>query len=263
MDDATIKLVLGAYRTDARDSGDPFFAEALRGAERDPELAAWLKEEQRFDALMVKTLGQITAPAGLKEMILLNAKSPGNPSVVIETAPALWKRRTGTWLAAAASIFLAFMLGRQTLPTTGSTRGVGENDNADRRLALQAIACTGKMPALQFVCFNASEVANWVTEKSAALHMGKPLDKPMPNMQMIGSSASEWEGKPVIMIALQNKAQMAMLYLVRASDFPGVAGDGEVMEKDGWVSKTGRHGEHLYVLTTKGGRENLNFPMPL
>ena len=35
------------------------------------------------------------------------------------------------------------------------------------------------------------------------------------------------------------------------------------MEKDGWVSKTGRNGDHVYVLTTKGTRENLNFPMPL
>ena len=54
-----------------------------------------------------------------------------------------------------------------------------------------------------------------------------------------------------------------MLYLVRASDFPDTAGNGEIMEKDGWVSKTGRNGDHLYVLTTKGKRENLDFPMPL
>jgi hypothetical protein len=66
------------------------------------------------------------------------------------------------------------------------------------------------------------------------------------------------------MIALQNGQQMAMLYLVRAADFPGAAaGAGEITEKDGWVSKTGRHGQDLYVLTTKGTRKNLNFPMPL
>jgi hypothetical protein len=93
--------------------------------------------------------------------------------------------------------------------------------------------------------------------------MGRLLDKPLARMQMIGSSATEWEGKPVIMIALQNKQQMAMLYLVRAADFPGIAGDGQIMEKDGWVSKVGRHGDDLYVLTTKGTRQNLDFPMPL
>lgn len=57
---------------------------------------------------------------------------------------------------------------------------------------------------------------------------------------------------------------MGMLCLVRASDFPVAASEaGEIVEKDGWVAKTGRNGEHLYVLTTKGTRANLSFSMPL
>ena len=264
MDKATIKLVLGAYRAGTQDKDDPFFAEALREAERDPELVAWFEEGQRFDALMVDTLKQAPAPTGLKELILLNAKSPAKRVTLIEALPHLWQGQAKTWLAVAASVVIAFMLGRQTTPGSTPPARSGEVAGANGdRLALQAIAYTGKMPALQFVCFDAAAVAHWVTEKSAAMHMGEVIDKPLSSMQMIGSSTAEWEGKPVIMIALQNKEQMAMLYLVRASDFPGTAGGGEIMEKDGWVSKTGRNGEHLYVLTTKGTRENLNFPMPL
>ena len=140
-----------------------------------------------------------------------------------------------------------------------ATNGDGAN-----RLALQAIDYTGKMPALQFVCFDADLVGDWINKKSAAMDMGKVIEKPMARMQMIGSSTAEWEGKPVIMVALQNGAQMAMLYVVRAADFPGAAaGAGEIMEKDGWVSKTGRNGKDVYVLTTKGTRKNLDFPMPL
>ena len=57
---------------------------------------------------------------------------------------------------------------------------------------------------------------------------------------------------------------MAMLYLVRAADFPQAAdAAGGVMEKDGWVSKTGRDGDHLFILTAKGTRADLDFPMPL
>ena len=264
MDNATTRLLLGAYRAGTQDKDDPFFAEALHEVEHDPELAAWFEEEQRFDALMVKTLKQAPTPAGLKELILLNAKSPAKPATLIETLPHLWKRQTKTWLAAAAAVVLAFVLGRQTTPRSIPSGHSGEVASADGdRLALQAIAYTGKMPALQFVCFDASVVAHWVTEKSTAMHMGKLLDKPLYSMQMIGSSTAEWDGKPVIMIALQNKEQMAMLYLVRVSDFPGISGNGEIMEKDGWVSKTGRNGENLYVLTTKGTRQNLDFPMPL
>ncbi len=75
MDNATIKLMLGAYRAETSDQDDPFFAAALRAVEQDPELAAWFKEEQRFDALMVGTLKQASAPANLKDLILLNARS--------------------------------------------------------------------------------------------------------------------------------------------------------------------------------------------
>ena len=264
MDNATTKLLLGAYRAGTQDKDDPFFAEALCEIEHDPELAGWFEEEQRFDALMVTTLKQAQAPAGLKELILLNAKSPAKPATLIEFIPHAWQRQTKTWLAAAAAIMLAFVLGRQTTPGPTPPPRSGEVASAEGdRLALQAIAYTGKMPALQFVCFDASVVAHWITEKSTAMHMGKVLDKPLSSMQMIGSSTAEWEGKPVIMVALQNKEQMAMLYLVRASDFPGISGNGEIIEKDGWVSKTGHNGEHLYVLTTKGTRANLNFPMPL
>ena len=261
MDNATTKLLLGAYRAGTQDQDDPIFAGALRELAHDGELAAWFEEEQRFDAAMVETLKRAPVPVGLKELILLNAKSPAKPATVTDGVSHLWRGRTQAWLAVAASILLAFVLGQKIGPKTPlASHGGGAGGNP---LALQAIAYTGKMPALQFVCFDASVVAQWIAEKSAAMHMGTLLDKPLASMQMIGSSATEWEGKPVVMIALQNKEQMAMLYLVRASDFPGVTGDGEIVEKDGWVSKTGRHGEHLYVLTTKGTRQNLNFPMPL
>ena len=255
-----MKTVLAAYRPNHRDdAADPAFAEALRAVEHDPELASWFEEAQRFDAHAATVLRQLPAPAGLKELILLNAREAGK-TVPFHT-PA-WRRQAGSWLAMAALLALAFALGRLTLPR-GAASGP-DGGNAADRLALQAIAYTDKMPALQFVCFDASEVAQWVDEKSAALHMGKLLDKPMSSMQMIGSSTAQWDGKPVIMVALQNGNRMAMLYLVRAVDFPeAVQGAGGVMEKDGWVSKTGRDGEHLYILTTKGTRDSLDFPMPL
>ena len=258
MDKATLKLVLGACRPGHRDDADPLIAEALRAAGSDPELAAWLQEERRFDARVADGLGTLSAPAGLKESILLNARfSRQRPAA--DRSPAAWQRPAAAGLTVAAGLALAFLLGRQTLPDAVPSAGAGAD-----RLALQAIAYTGRMPALQFVCFDPAEVARWVNGKSADLHMGRLIDKPMARMQMIGSSTTEWEGKPVVMIALQNGDRMAMLYLLRAADFPGAAGAAAgIMEKDGWVSKTGREGDHLYVLTTKGTRKDLDFPMPL
>ena len=261
MDKAAVKTALGAYRAGHRDAGDPAFAEALREAARNPELAAWLAEQQRFDALMAAALQQAPPPAGLKESILRAAGSDGKPFPGAAATP-FARPRPVAWLAMAAALALAFALGRLTLPRAAGPAAAGRA--GANRLALQAIAYTGKMPALQFVCFDAAEVAHWVQEKATAMRMGQFLDKPVASMRMIGSSAAQWEGKPVIMIALQNGQQMAMLYVVRAADFPdAVHGAGEIMEKDGWISKTGRHGDHLYVLATKGTRQNLDFPLPL
>ena len=91
--------------------------------------------------------------------------------------------------------------------------------------------------------------------------MGKLIAKPISSMQMIGSGAAERDGKPVVMIALQNGKQMAILYVVRAADFPGAAE--ETVESGGYVSRTSRTGGHLSVLTTKGARRDLAFPLPL
>ena len=260
MDKATLKLVLGACQAGCGDAGDPLLAEARREAGRDPELVAWLEEEQRFDTFVADNLGSLSTPAGLKESILLNARSATSRPAAADRTPAAWRHPGATWLAMAAGLALAFLLGRRTLPDAVPSSASGGAD----RLALQAISYTGRMPALQFVCFDPAEVARWVNGKSASLHMGQLIDKPMASMQMIGSSTTQWEGKPVVMIALQNGDRMAMLYLLRAADFPGAAGAAAgIMEKDGWVSKTGREGDHLYVLTTKGTRKDLDFPMPL
>ena len=260
MDKVTLKLVLGACRAGRGDAGDPLVAEALREAGRDPELVAWLEEEQRFDAFVADNLGTLSTPAGLKESILLNARSAPPRPAAAARPPVAWRHPVATWLGVAAGLALAFLLGRHTLPDAVPASSGGEAD----RLALQAISYTGRMPALQFVCFDPAEVARWVNGKSAGLHMGQLVDKPMARMQMIGSSTTQWEGKPVVMIALQNGGRMAMLYLLRAADFPAEASAASgILEKDGWVSKTGREGDHLYVLTTKGTRKDLDFPMPL
>lgn len=253
MDKEQVRQVLSVYRAGSDDALDPYFAEALRAAEADPELEAWFAEAQRFEAEVVALLHATPAPVGLKEAILRRAAVSPAPGVTAERRIAF-----APWLAAAAAVVAAFFIGR------GSVVPAAVHRLGDGSLALQAISYSGQMPKLDFVCFSSNAVKGWVDEKSAAMHMGNLLDKPMPNMQMIGSSATEWNGKPVILVALQNGQHMGMLYLMRAADFPsGASEDGHVMERDGWVSKVGCRGEHVFVLTARGTRDDLNFPMPL
>ncbi len=270
MDKETLQTLLHAHRPDnAEDRRDPVFADALRETARDPELAAWFAESQKFDALMSKTLQGVPTPAALKNLILLNAEagSNGRPKPASSSSTgAAGKilpfphegRRPLLAFAAAAALVLAATLLWLWLPKRGTA------DYPPHALALRAISQTAEMPALQFVCYDAAMVAQWVNEHSAAHKMGQPLRKPMASMSMIGSSAMQWDGKPVIMIALQRGERMGMLYLVRAEDFPaaGIGEGGEFFEKDGWVTKTARSESTVYVLATKGTRQQMDFTMP-
>jgi len=50
MNNQEAKLILQAYRPDGQDAADPFFAEALEQAKRDPELQKWFAEENALNA---------------------------------------------------------------------------------------------------------------------------------------------------------------------------------------------------------------------
>src|ERR1700742_597016 len=59
------KVVLNAYRPSGADAQDPVFRAALEQASRDPELAAWFKEQRSFDAATAGKLAEAQPPATL------------------------------------------------------------------------------------------------------------------------------------------------------------------------------------------------------
>ena len=78
------KFVLNAYRPNGADAQDPVFRVALEQAARDPELAAWFKEQRSFDSLIADKLAEIQPPANLYSAILAgiaNRSSSANTSV--------------------------------------------------------------------------------------------------------------------------------------------------------------------------------------
>jgi hypothetical protein len=64
------KFVLNAYRPSGADAQDPVFRAALEQASRDPELAAWFKEQRSFDALIAGKLAEVQPPATLYSSIM-------------------------------------------------------------------------------------------------------------------------------------------------------------------------------------------------
>lgn len=65
------KLILTAYRPGGEDAADPFFADALQQARRDPELAAWFADQRRFDIAARNSLNLVAPPADLRSKILV------------------------------------------------------------------------------------------------------------------------------------------------------------------------------------------------
>ncbi|MDQ3624851.1 MAG: hypothetical protein M3463_20610, partial [Verrucomicrobiota bacterium] len=129
---------------------------------------------------------------------------------------------------------------------------------------LQAISYTQEMPALQFVCFDAGSVADWVNEQPRARHLGLRLNQPAKalSMRLIGSSVVDWNGRPVAMICLQNGKRMAMLYIISDADAALPEGASETVEERGWAVRTIKTGGQVRLLTAKGRAQDLDFPVP-
>ena len=97
MNNQEARFILGAYRPDGRDAGDPMFAEALAQAERDPDLRAWLEKQRNFDTAFSNKVRDVAPPSELREAILAGVRA---------SQP---RRRWWTnppWLAAAAAIVI-------------------------------------------------------------------------------------------------------------------------------------------------------------
>jgi hypothetical protein len=67
---ADVKLLLQSYRAGGSDDAFPAVQAALRRLESDPELAAWFRAEQEFDAVMAQKFSEVPVNPGMKERIV-------------------------------------------------------------------------------------------------------------------------------------------------------------------------------------------------
>lgn len=110
MNNEEAKFILGAYRPDGRDAGDPQFAEALAQAERDPELRRWLEGQRAFDRAVSDRLRAVAPPAGLREAILAGGRA---------SQPRRQWWASPVWLAAAAAMVVMAVVGLKLARSSG------------------------------------------------------------------------------------------------------------------------------------------------
>jgi len=243
MDKETARMLLESYRP--QDHADPMFTDALAEAARDPELGVWFAEQQRFDALMGQKFREVPVPAEVKVRVLADARA------ALPVAP---RARWPLALAAAAVLAAGLLAWRNFAPVSPG-----------RALAHQAISFTQEMPALQFVCFDAGVVAQWVNEQPGVSNVALKLRKPAAelSMSMIGSSVVDWNGQPVVMVCLQNGKRMAMLYILGEKEAASLLeGKAETLEENGWAARTIKTGGQVRILAARGRAADLDFDVP-
>jgi hypothetical protein len=98
MDKEQARLMLGSFRPDGADAGDPYFADALQLALEDRELGEWLANERAFDAVLARGLGSVDVPMTLRSEIL--ACQAGER----DDHPRAQDRADAAWIAALAAI---------------------------------------------------------------------------------------------------------------------------------------------------------------
>src|ERR1700678_1599702 len=114
------KFILSAFRPNGSDGPNHAFGEALRAAAGDPVLGEWFALSRAHDAAVAAKLGQVAAPAGLREAILAGARASARPRGY---GPALaW----AAGLAAAAAIaFVAATMRAPVRPDTAQAAFAG------------------------------------------------------------------------------------------------------------------------------------------
>jgi hypothetical protein len=119
MNNREAKFILSAYRPNGVDANDEVFAEALRQAQRDPALSAWLASEQALDEAIIRKFKEIAPPAGLREAILTGGRVSGSRRRFLNQS---------TWigLGAAAAILIVASLAVWPNRASADTRALAE-----------------------------------------------------------------------------------------------------------------------------------------
>jgi hypothetical protein len=194
MDNSKAKLRLAVYRRTGEDAQDPFFAEALQQAEKDPALRQWLTDQQAFDAQFSAALGEIRGPKEGRALI----------EATMMRRPARWMR---WWpVAMAASIAVLFAL----YVSFGSPRGMALPQTAS--VAELAKHLAEQDSSIGLMSRNYAELRRWIADK------GGPLPERLPpGLAQFGVLACQtWEtnrGKVSLVCFVRGNQDVVHLYV--------------------------------------------------
>ncbi|MBI2517021.1 MAG: hypothetical protein HYV95_08900 [Opitutae bacterium] len=235
MDNKHAQIILSVYRPHGQDAKDPFFAEALRQADRDPSVNTWFKHQQRFDADFAATLGSIAAPSDAKAMIKATMGASAG------------RRRTWWPLALAASV--ALLLGA-TLAVQQLRRPSGLPLPENATLEQLATNLAEHHATIGLMSGDMARIQQWLIDRRGP--QPDVLPQGLAGMKIFGCET--WDttrGKVSLLCFMGDGAKTVHLYVFENADaFPNLPNsDRPRFEKQGkWSLALWQHNGRAYVL---------------
>lgn len=235
------KFLLSAYRPGGEDAGDARFAEALAQAGCDPELAAWFKEERRFDAAVSGALDVVPLPRDLRAKILAGGAV---------SHPRVWPAGR-TMLALAAGIILL-----ATLAGVWFNRAPGLDRWQRDALAIIPKFGTGA-EHFDLENKNAAMLQEWLRKQNAPTPAALPVA--LQTLPALGCKTISSSGHAVSIICFKMRAG-GYIHLVvteqgTLSRPPPAAP--RFVQEDGWMTASWSASGQACMLATKGSEAEL------
>ena len=240
MDNQQAREILSLYRAGLDDAGDPFFAEALAQARRNPELGRWFEEQCAVDAAVREKFHQIAAPASLPQQILAERK-------IIR--PVIWWAHPALWAAAAAAIVLAVLVGyllqRPETPNFQSYRkNMARLVSGEYKMMLE----TNDLGAIRQFLGKNHGASDYV------------LTKELEKLPGEGCALIDWHGQRVSLVCLdRGHDDDLFLFIVDRSALPDppLSPSAQFAHVNNMTTASWTVGDKTYVLAAKGNEEGL------
>jgi hypothetical protein len=236
MTEQEARLILQSYGPAVEDPNDPQFAEALRMAAENPELARWWEEEQAFDRAMATHLEAMPAPYGLKTRILAQAAAPTTS-------------RFARWIVGlAGAAALLFLLAQ----VADVWRNAAPRAGALPDYASEMVSFIKVPPSLELMSDNLGAIQGWLARKDAVL---PDVPARLAILDPVGCRVLSFRGHDVTLICFQRGGdRLAHLFVVDRAALPHVQpGDRVVFQREGeWMTATWMENDHVYTIAVQG-----------
>jgi hypothetical protein len=241
------KTILLLYRPGTADAGDVEIAAALVLAKQDPELTRWLVQQGERQEVARAGFRKITAPAGLKEQIIIEQAARARIGI----------RRQRAVLAALAVVVVLVVLTPRWFPH--------RQTNDTYAITLERMASVALRPyGMDLLTNNPAAVRAYLAQNHAPADYVLPA--PLGKTAVSGCAIQNWQGTKVSMVCFRTgkplpPGEQSDLWLFvidrsKVKDAPP-AGSRQIVQVSRLRMATWTEGDKLYVLGMEGDEQTL------